>query len=64
MQSVNEHGALSPMSEPIDVATGVDNLSAEERSKAGKTIYNLLGQPVKTLGQGVYIVNRKAVTVR
>ena len=64
VQSVNEHGALSPMSEPIDVATGVDNLSAEERSKAGKTIYNLLGQPVKTLGQGVYIVNRKAVTVK
>lgn len=64
VQSVNEHGALSLMSEPLNVATGVDNLSAEEREEAGKTIYNLLGQPVKTPRQGVYIVNRKAVTVK
>lgn len=64
VQSVNEHGALSVMSEPLDIATGVDNLNAEERVQASKTAYNLLGQPVKTPRQGVYIINKKAVAVK
>ena len=64
VQSVNEYGALSAMSDALDIPTGVAELNAEELEQAARSIYNILGQPVKTPKQGIYIINKKTVAVK
>ena len=64
VQSVNEHGALSPSSDAVDIPTGTTNITADADKQQPVTVYNLLGQPVKSPRQGIYIVNNKAVVIR
>lgn len=64
VQSVNEHGALSEMSDTVDIPTGMSNITADDAQKSGQKVYNLLGQPVKTPRHGVYIVNNRAVVIK
>lgn len=61
VQSVNEHGALSPMSAAIDVTTGIDEVSADADGNADAAIYNLAGQRVLNAKNGIFVVNGKKV---
>lgn len=63
VQSVNEHGALSEFSNALDVPTGMADVTEEQSARRG-TIYNLLGQPVRTMRQGIYIAGKKAFVVK
>ena len=64
VQSVNSHGALSDMSEPISLSTGITSVNAENNETQNNRIYNIMGQPVNKAQRGVYIINNKTVIVR
>lgn len=64
VQSVNENGALSAMSDVLSVSTGIETVQSDGASATSSTVYNLLGQPVKTPRNGVFIMNNKAVLVK
>ncbi len=63
VQSVNEHGALSALSAPVSIPTGMEAIATEKGTTSDK-MYNLLGQPVKTPRRGIYIANKKAFVVK
>ncbi|MGN1376546.1 MAG: pectinesterase family protein [Prevotella sp.] len=64
VQSVNSHGALSEMSEPLNATTGINTVNCDNVETQNDRIYNLMGQPVKKAQRGVYIINNKAVVVK
>ena len=64
VQSVNSHGALSDMSEPLSLSTGITSVNAENNETQNNRIYNIMGQPVNKAQRGVYIINNKTVIVR
>lgn len=62
VQSVNAHGALSPLSAPLTVTTGIDTVTGEATGDA--PLYNTLGQRVQTARRGILIRNGKKILVR
>ncbi len=62
VQSVNAHGALSPLSAPLTVTTGIDTVTGEATGDA--PLYNTLGQRVQTVRRGILIRNGKKILVR
>ena len=64
VQSVNENGALSAMSDVLSVSTGIETVQNDGTKAVKSTIYNILGQPVKTPRNGVFIMNNKTVVVK
>ena len=67
VQSVNAHGALSPMSDSVTITTGIVNVSAdgtEGDDASRKDVFNILGQKVKSVRHGIFIQDGKKKVVR
>ncbi len=68
VQSVNSNGALSNMSEPLLVSTGIESISTcdnnGDNNEGNEQIYNLMGQAVKVTQKGVYVKKGKAFVVK
>ena len=62
VQSVNAHGALSDMSAPVNITTGI--LSVDNNDDDNGKTYNIMGMPVSSMKHGVFIRNGKKVVVK